>query len=242
MKKYLISAFLIFPSLVFSAPDIVTKNFSSDGVLSLDFRNMSGDATIMAAEGNVLSVEATKKVFHKNCYMKIKKKGKKLFVQVKKTRLSWWGVKCYVDFKITLPKTSKMDLRSGAGDISIKDISGALDVKLGSGDLNAILNESTQFAANLGSGNIDVTGLIGSANIKIGSGNISLSWNHIPDEGSVNIKAGSGDIELIMPANSQVRTTYKTGAGSFVNELGNFPHSKFRVFAMMGAGDFAIKK
>ena len=101
-----------------------------------------------------------------------------------------WG-NCSVNYKIEIPKGLQVDADAGSGDITLRSLTGPLNLTAGSGD-------------------VDASGLAGKKVVaEAGSGNIELKYTTAPD--SAELEAGSGDVTLHVPGGAY---DVKTDVGS----------------------------
>ncbi|MFI7692152.1 DUF4097 family beta strand repeat-containing protein [Nonomuraea sp. NPDC049655] len=162
----------------------------TDKVSKLQLKSDAGDTVITETDGTAVRVVETlrwrgddkPKPQHKV-------EGQALFVTYDCP--SNWG-NCSVDYKIEIPRGLAVDLDSDSGDITLRALSGQLDAKLDSGDLE-------------GSG---MTGK--KVYVQADSGNVELKYASAPD--SAELRADSGDVVLRVPTGSyDVKTDVDSG-------------------------------
>ncbi|MEV0232382.1 DUF4097 family beta strand repeat-containing protein [Nonomuraea sp. NPDC050786] len=129
-----------------------------------------------------------------------------------------WG-SCGVNYKVEVPKGLALNLDAGSGNITLRSLSGPLDVHLGSGDL-------------------DATGLTGKQLVaQAGSGNMELKYTAAPD--SAELKGGSGDVVLTVPDGSyDVKT--EVGSGDAKVSVKNDGASPHKISLTSGSGDVTV--
>lgn len=218
-----------------------TTEFNASSLREVQVKNGAGKVTIIAISGKKAFVAATKNKFSDKCELKMDLKGKSLRIETKQKMLGLLsGDDCEVDFEVKVPRDVDLALKLGSGDISIKDIQGALTFQVGSGNVSA--NGSfKKIDGKAGAGKIDVIGLAGGGELKAGAGNINLEFPHADLKGNLDIRTGSGDTTLNFPKGTKVHTTFKAGTGELTNELGDTPNAGFKVSAKAGSGNLHVK-
>ncbi|MEV4109174.1 DUF4097 family beta strand repeat-containing protein [Nonomuraea sp. NPDC049695] len=162
-------------------------------VQKLQLRSGSGDVVINESDAAQISVTETLYWSNDKPQAKHKVEGDTLSVYYD-CQASWGS--CGVNYKVEVPKGLALDLDTGSGNITLRRLTGLLDVHLGSGDLDATGLAGKQVFADAGSGNIELkyTAAPDSAELKTGSGDITLT---VPDGSyDVNTKVGSGDAKV----------------------------------------------
>jgi hypothetical protein len=206
--------------------------------------NPLGDVTIKrvvetapggSAQAPAIVVE--KESFPHGCSLHHDQSGGRLTVKIK----AGFFARCEVDLSLRVPAKLDVTAKVGDGDIEITGLEGKMKITSGNGDIQilGIIEELDLTSAN---GDVSVTGLVGTRSIvKTGNGDIELAWSKVPDTGTVEVKSGNGDTVLRLPAGSRIKTRYKTGYGSFKNELGDSPGAQFEVSGSSGAGDVELR-
>lgn len=238
MEKLIIAAACLIAQASFAAPE--TKEFDSKDLNAVSVENTSGQVTISAFEGTKATVAATKNKFSDKCKMTIDRTGNKLVLKVEKTSSLFKSEECDVDFDVKVPKTVDLDLVLGSGNLSIAGIEGALVFKVGSGNMSAD-GAFKNINGKTGSGKVDIKGLTGGGELKTGSGTIDLKFATSPLKGEFDVKSGSGNTTILFPKGTSVKTSFKTGSGKLVNELGDNPSAPFSVSVKSGSGNLNIK-
>ncbi|MGW0806796.1 DUF4097 family beta strand repeat-containing protein [Nonomuraea sp. NPDC002799] len=129
-----------------------------------------------------------------------------------------WG-SCGVDYKIEVPKGMALDLETGSGNLTLRSLTGPIDVHAGSGD-------------------VDATGLAGKKLfVNMGSGNIELKYAVAPDDAEV--KSGSGDVALNLPDGAyDVKTD--VGSGDATVSVKTDASSAHKISLTSGSGDLSV--
>jgi hypothetical protein len=184
-----------------------------DGIEIIELSNDSGNIKILRTDKNEISVRAEKKLrgfneskkgeILENMKLSLTKKGKTLEVDVlDKNGAGVWDWKkmnfkslhLTIDYTIEIPdRINEYDLKDGAGNIKIQDLTGVLSISNGAGEIeleNMVLKEKSDI--HLGAGNIKVNADIKDAkelSINNGAGNISLK---LPESSKFNLESSVG--------------------------------------------------
>lgn len=127
---------------------------------------------------------------------------------------------CSVDYTVRVPDGTTVRVESGSGDISAEGNLGALDLRSGSGDVDATNVTARTVTARVGSGDID------------------LGLANAPD--AVTIEAGSGDVDVQVPEGSSYNTDVSTGSGDEDNTLGDTDTAARTLQVRAGSGDVEL--
>lgn len=114
----------------------------------------------------------------------------------------------YVDYEITVPTDTRIQSRTGSGDVKILGLNGDLDLQSGSGDLT-LENITGSIQTRSGSGDVRARDISGRFSAQASSGDIQLEERGKGDvdihttsgnigvtgvDGALQVEAGSGDI------------------------------------------------
>lgn len=112
-----------------------------------------------------------------------------------------------IDYDVTVPAQTRVNSRSGSGDLIISGLQLPATAKTGSGNVT-VEHVSGEVHASSGSGDLRITSTKGSLYCDTGSGNV-----HADDiAGDVSANAGSGNIEVRQSAGGSVKAS--TGSGN----------------------------
>jgi len=137
-----------------------------------------------------------------------------------------------IDYEITAPKGTALNLRSGSGDIEVDNLGRFLKAQTGSGNIR-VHNVAGPSDVGTGSGDIDLTlGGLGEVKASTGSGNIHI--HHM--EGTLTARSGSGDIDTDGAITGASRI--QTGSGNIKVHLG--PNARLNADASTGSGNIHI--
>ena len=134
-----------------------------------------------------------------------------------------------IDYEISAPRTTALNLRSGSGDINVdgvgrflkadtgsgsvraSGIAGSADLHTGSGDIELREQAQAEVRAVTGSGSIKIEGLDGKLTARTGSGDIEASGQVLD---ATHLQSGSGSIRLHPGAEAHYTVDASTGSGS----------------------------
>lgn len=100
-----------------------------------------------------------------------------------------------VDLDLTVPEGTRIEVTSGAGDVTAEDVHGEIMVDTGAGNVTVTGNEG-QVRLETGAGDIDYTGAPqGTSTFSTGAGNIQIS---LPADfsGAVDLDTGIGSVDV----------------------------------------------
>ena len=137
----------------------------------------------------------------------IEQSGNRIQVGPKRGDDGWNNVS--ISYDVVVPANTRLEARSGSGDLEIADIAGPVEISTGSGDIR-VGRIKAQVSANTGSGDIEIESAAavrtstGSGNVnagairgdvdaRSGSGDITVTQR---GKGSLEVSTGSGDVEL----------------------------------------------
>ncbi|MGW2346679.1 DUF4097 family beta strand repeat-containing protein [Streptomyces sp. NPDC001661] len=144
---------------------------------------------------------------------------------------------CSVDYRITVPAGTRLDLRAGSGDINAAGLHGAVDAHVGSGDI-ALDNITGKVTARTGSGNVEATKLhSGAVDATSSSGDVSLAFATAPS--SLAAQADSGDVRISVPKRPY-RVKTSTGSGDTNVGVTNSPGATNHLDLHTGSGDITV--
>jgi DUF4097 and DUF4098 domain-containing protein YvlB len=195
----------------------------------LTIDNFTGDITIRAGEAGIIEVVAVKKASSSGNLERIdlemtERDGGLIIETRKPSALS----RASVDFEITTPADTRLDLRVGTGDVDVGGLTGGAAVDTGTGDVE-LRNLAGGVEVDIGTGDATLMGVDGEANVHSGTGNMSVLGASGParldvgtgdidyegaPEGDCRFETGTGDIRLKLPADLNVRVDLEVGTGS----------------------------
>lgn len=203
--------------------------------------NGSGKVQILGSSQSKVKIEYIKTKWGKNCDLIFERTSDTVYAKVDK-KSSWNFLnKCQVDFNITAPKSFSIAIKSGSGDLSVNSMSGDIDFKTGSGNVTGQKLFSSTVTGRSGSGDINLKGTFSKVDIKIGNGNTSTHFEGINKPGNFFAESGSGDISIIVPPNSTVGASFKSGLGQLKNKALYSDTPDLKVDVKTGSGDLRIE-
>ena len=131
-----------------------------------------------------------------------------------------FGIDHQVDFDVTVPSQSGLNVHTGNGSVSATGISGQIRLDSGNGSVEAI-NLSGPLTLSTGNGSITARGISASGNsiFKTGNGSISFVGTLDPNGGTYLFSTGNGSIDLTLPGNASLQVFASTGNGSFDSDF-----------------------
>ncbi|MFC4005657.1 DUF4097 family beta strand repeat-containing protein [Nonomuraea purpurea] len=198
---------------VSSSQDTVSYEVT-EKVTKLQLKSNSGEALITETDGGAIRVTETLRWRGDDKPRpEHKVEGQALFVTYDCP--SNWG-SCGVDYKIEVPKGLAVDLDSGSGNLTLRGLTGPVNLHAGSGDVDATGLAGKKMFADVGSGQTELkySSPPDSAEVKTGSGDVTLN---VPD-GAYDVKTdvGSGDAKISVKndASSQHKISLTSGSGN----------------------------
>jgi len=122
---------------------------------------------------------------------------------------------CAVDYRVEVPRNVQVTLDSGAGDLTLRDLAGALKVTTGAGDVEATGITTAKTIVDTGAGDLKLTFAAAPEQVDLesGSGDVTLTVPGGPYQ--LHVQTGAGDQKITIPTDSaaSLKITVKTGAG-----------------------------
>lgn len=115
-----------------------------------------------------------------------------------------------LDFDVTLPSTSDLQLQTGSGQVDITGVNGQVNAQTGSGSINADNVSGQQATLKTGSGSITANNVNGQHEI-LSTGSGSITANGL--RGQVTLDTGSGSVTVTQGALSG-NSILKTGSST----------------------------
>ena len=160
-----------------------------------------------------------------------------------------------IDYDITAPAGTALNLHSGSGDVTTDDVgryltassgsgnirahgvSGPADLQSGSGDITIDERTGGDIKARTGSGNVHIHGFNGSLIARSGSGDIDAE-GHL--NGTATLDSGSGNVKLHLGSDAHFNLEASTGSGDIRVRYPNAPqqdeHSRHHMTAPINGG------
>ncbi|GLW97287.1 DUF4097 family beta strand repeat-containing protein [Microtetraspora sp. NBRC 16547] len=122
---------------------------------------------------------------------------------------------CYVNYKIEIPQGLRVDVTSGSGDITLRSLTGPIEVSAGSGDVSGTGLAGKKIFARTGSGDSELryTAAPDSVETKSGSGNATLYVPDGPYDVKTSVRSGDVRVSVKKDASSPHKVTMTAGSG-----------------------------
>jgi DUF4097 and DUF4098 domain-containing protein YvlB len=156
----------------------------------------------------------------------IEQSGNRIEVGPRRWNDGWNGIS--ISYEITVPASTRLQARSGSGDLEVSEVAGPVEMSTGSGNIR-VGRVNSDVAARTGSGDIDLAGA-GSARASTGSGNITA----MGIRGDLEVRTGSGDLTL--GQSGKGRVDISTGSGD-IDLIG----ASGPLHARAGSGDIQVE-
>jgi hypothetical protein len=160
---------------------------------SLKIDNFAGNVTVRAGERGTIRVIATKKAPRIGDLDRIgiqtDEQDSGLTIRTNKPS---GFTNAVVELEISAPAGTRLDARTGAGNVDVQGLVGGVK-------------------ADTGAGNIDIRGSAGTARLHTGAGNIGYQGT---PQGECRFETGAGNISLALPADLNVQVDLNTGMGN----------------------------
>ncbi|GLW97930.1 DUF4097 family beta strand repeat-containing protein [Microtetraspora sp. NBRC 16547] len=128
---------------------------------------------------------------------------------------------CGIDYRIDVPRGVEVKIDSGAGDITLRSLTGPVRLSTGAGD-------------------VDANGLAGKrVSVDTGSGDVKLKFASAPDE--VSTETGAGSATLWVPQGSY-NVTAETAVGSRRIDVSRDSSASRSISVKTGVGDIKVLK
>ncbi len=115
-----------------------------------------------------------------------------------------------ISYELSVPAQTRVQARTGSGDIGIAMTAGQVQARTGSGDIN-VLGTSGSLDAHTGSGDVHAGRIAGSMTASTGSGDIEAAET---GGAPVEMRTGSGDVRLGLAGDAAFTVDVHTGSGS----------------------------
>jgi hypothetical protein len=159
-----------------------------------------------------------------------------------------WLWFCSVHYTVHVPSGLQLDVRAGSGDLEAMNLKGTeLRMHTGSGDVRFTNVDVPEITGDTGSGDVTAKGLVSASTVlRTGSGDVDLTY--AADPTTVQARTGSGDLTIQVPRDdAEYYVQGRTGSGDFhnrVRSLGEAPAAGVQarfIDAETGSGDLTVK-
>ncbi|WHT16578.1 DUF4097 family beta strand repeat-containing protein [Crossiella sp. CA-258035] len=147
---------------------------------------------------------------------------------------------CSISYVLTVPAAVSAKLRTESGSITVRDVTGELNLETDSGDVRAD-NPAAALFAKADSGTVTATGARSpKAELRTDSGDIKADFAAAP--GSVTANAGSGTIEIGVPKEpAGYKVDAKVESGKRTVSVTEEPGSPRSITAHTDSGDVTLR-
>jgi hypothetical protein len=199
------------------------RTLTVSGAVDLDVRTGSGTIQIKAGPGNSVQVigriraqasvpgtgpSPEQRVAQIQAHPPVEQTGNSLRIGVTGDDPLYRNVS--ISYELVVPAHTKVQARSGSGDIGIALTAGDVEAKTGSGDIN-VLGTAGSFMAQTGSGDVHAGRIAGPMKATTGSGDIDAAQTV---QGPVEMRTGSGNVTLSLSNDAAFNLNVRTGSGS----------------------------
>ena len=189
----------------------IEQAFKVGSAPTLEVDNFAGSVSVRAGKGDTIDVIGTKRASSgRNLDLIEVEMSERENGLVIRTRKPVSLGSAWVEWEITAPVGTRLDLNVGSGSIDVRGLDGGVVVDTGSGSLTLVDLEGA-LDAHSGSGSIDIDGVTGNVRAHTGSGGIDAR----NVTGEIDAHTGSGRIE-VRGGSGQARLD--TGSGSIEYE------------------------
>jgi hypothetical protein len=186
------------------------QSFTVGDAPSLVVNNFAGDVSVRAGEGGTIRVVITRWASQEKDLDRIEvdMRERDGGVEIITDPPSGWR-NISVDLEITAPASTRVDLHTGAGSVTVRDLTGEVRAESGAGDMR-IEGASGELDAQTGAGDVDVRDASGPVRLETGAGSIDYQGR---PRGNCRFETGAGSIRLRLPADVSVKVDLDSGAG-----------------------------
>jgi DUF4097 and DUF4098 domain-containing protein YvlB len=183
--------------------DRVTKTFRVGRTAALELSNISGDIVVTGGPGEEIAIEATKRVRGRDdaeakqqlssVSIEAVERGGRVEVRTVYPRMS--NNRVSVDYRVTVPAGTSVDVKSVSGDMKVTGVKGDLRAESVSGEVRAETGGQAARVKSV-SGDVELTGVSGSGDVNVASVSGDVTAKNIKCR---NLDAGSvsGEVRLI---------------------------------------------
>ncbi|WP_066947482.1 DUF4097 family beta strand repeat-containing protein [Microtetraspora fusca] len=129
--------------------------------------------------------------------------------------------RCGIDYHIEVPRAMNVKIDTGAGDITLRELGGPLDLNSGAGDVDASGLASRKVA------------------VETGTGEVKLKFVAAPDD--IRAEAGTGEVALWLPA-ERYNVSAESGLGERKIDVDRDSSAARKVVVKTGVGAINVLK
>jgi DUF4097 and DUF4098 domain-containing protein YvlB len=172
----------------------IVRAFEAGEETTLDLATFAGSITVRAGAEDAIGVVAIKRVRQDRdmALIDVEMEQQPGQLVIRATRAQTLAVSnVSVDFEITAPPGTRLELRTAAGNIDVRGVQGGV-------------------RAHSGAGSIDVRAVSGAARLDVGAGDVHYEGQ---PAGSCSFETGAGNVRLRVPADTDAQVDLSTGVG-----------------------------
>ena len=189
---------------------------------NVDIAEHSGSEVLVEVERTVStdSRETAKEILNRHD-LRIEQRSSNVYIESRHDREDgFFGRvnsrnKLRVRVLVQVPREYNVDFTTGAGNVSVGDLTGRVEGRTGAGNI-VIGAVRGPIEISSGSGNIDVEGAVGTVEANTGAGNVRVK----NVKGEANINTGAGNIEAYITEQPREDSHLTTGAGNVTVHVG----------------------
>jgi hypothetical protein len=124
-----------------------------------------------------------------------------------------------VEFYLTVPSQTNLEIKTGRGDIIEENVSGIINLSTNSGTISTdSANGAMTFHTDSGSINLEDVNLTGSSTFQTDSGSITFSGS-LDRNGTYLFKTDNGSVSLTLPHDVNMQISAKTDSGAIHSDF-----------------------
>ncbi len=237
-----------------SARDVIKKEYKVNpgGELSLDLDR--GNIHIKTTKDNEVKIELERharaessekaeRILKSAHRYEFDKRGDDVSIQSRldeeRGQMRWRkGPAIKIKLTVRVPREYDINFKTGAGNITILDVTGEITGRTGAGNI-LIEDVEGNLDVKSGAGNVEISGELKDADIATGAGNLSI----YADVDVLSAMAGTGNVTVEIRGQPKGETRLKTGAGNVSLSLSEDVQANVRATASLGAAscDFPME-
>lgn len=205
-------------ALALAAPpvraDQWSKTYSITGRADLRITTDDGDVSIVSADQKQIDARVTTegyKIGASDVRIEESQNGDRVTLNVKAPKWNWsfWhGRNKSVHIDVRVPRDLDLDVRTGDGNVSSRQVSGRISIDTGDGNVTADSLKG-DIRMHSGDGHIEGSNLDGSLNVDTGDGHISVRGRF----DTLNLRTGDGSIEAEAASGSKISNSWTLHSG-----------------------------
>lgn len=206
-------------------------------IRTLDVRSYAGDITVKAAEPDRRTVGVAEDMEYEKTKPHTEHQVKDGVLRLTSDDCGGNGDKCTVHYTVTVPAALTARLRTGGGDVTVRDLSGSVDARTEGGDVVA-RTTSGRLHARTDGGNVRLTDVRSrDVDAESGGGNLRGTFAAAPDQ--ARLASGGGNVTVRLPRGSYA-VDARTDGGTRDVSVPTDREAPHRVTAQTGGGNVTV--